>query len=75
MATQSKRVRFEELHAVLLKLGFTCKQPGGGSSHHIYRRSGRYPITIAYKKPYIHSNAVKEVLQAIEEVLAEEGEE
>jgi hypothetical protein len=70
-----RAVRFEEIHSVLLKFGFTCKQPSGGSSHFVYRRAGRYPVTIAHKKPFIHSNAVKEVLQAIEEILTGEGEE
>lgn len=63
-----KNVRFEEIDALLTSYGFVARQPGGGSSHYVYRRDGRI-ITIARHKPFIHSKAVKEVLDAISEIL------
>jgi hypothetical protein len=57
---------------VLTHHGFQHRQPSGGSSHYVYRR-GHFIITIAKHKPYIHSKAVKEALNAIDQVRAEEA--
>jgi predicted RNA binding protein YcfA (HicA-like mRNA interferase family) len=65
-------VRFEELDRALRKYGFEPKQPRGGSSHTVYRRPGRFPIVVAHRKPFVNSRAVKEVLQAIEEIEEQE---
>jgi len=63
-----KNVRFEEIDALLTSYGFAVRQPRGGSSHYVYRR-GKWIITIARRKPFIHSKAVREVLNAINEIL------
>jgi hypothetical protein len=63
-----KNVRFEELDMLLTDYGFAVRQPRGGSSHFIYRR-GKRIITIACHEPFVHPKAVKEVLEAIDEIL------
>lgn len=65
-------VRFEELDGVLLRYGFSRRQPRGGSSHHVYTKPGRPPLTIAFKRPFVHHRAVREVLAVIDEIAAEE---
>jgi hypothetical protein len=67
-----RNVRFSEIDAILRRYGYTPKQPRGGSSHFVYRKPGRYPITVVYRKPFVHSRAVKNVLRAIEESIDQE---
>jgi hypothetical protein len=62
--------RFEEVDRVLLSYGFSRRNRG--SSHYVYSRPGHNPITIAYRKPFLHSQAVREVLQAIGELIDED---
>ena len=68
LRSNPKNVRFEEVDALLASYGFVVRQPRGGSSHYVYRRDRRI-IIIARHKPFIHSKAVKEVLDAISEIL------
>ena len=60
-----KTVRFEELDKILTNAGYECAQPRSGSSHYTYRKEFREPITIPYRKPYIHEAYVKLVLRAL----------
>lgn len=46
-----KNVDFEDLKRLLEGFGFVCHQPGGGSSHYTFRKSGEMPITVPKKKP------------------------
>lgn len=48
---KSKNLRFDELEKVLVKMGYTAKQPRGGSSHYTFRKPGHQPITIPKKYP------------------------
>jgi predicted RNA binding protein YcfA (HicA-like mRNA interferase family) len=63
-----KGVRFEELDALLTQFGFERRQPKGGSSHYVYRH-GATMITVARHKPFIHSQAVKDVVEMIDQLL------
>ncbi|WP_195603807.1 toxin HicA [Clostridium tyrobutyricum] len=47
----SADMRFSELKKVLESYGYLGKSPKGGSSHWTFRKDGRNPITIPYKRP------------------------
>ncbi|MHB8575416.1 MAG: type II toxin-antitoxin system HicA family toxin [Dehalococcoidia bacterium] len=54
--TSPGSVRFRDLERLLLRHGFTCRQPGGGSSHYVFER-GHIMLTI----PRQGNNGVKPV--------------
>ena len=60
-----KTVAFEELDKILRRNGFERRQPGGGSSHYIYRKKGKLPLTIPRKSPYVKEEYVKLVIEAL----------
>jgi len=62
-----KGVRFEELDLLLTWHGFERRQSRRGTSHYVYRR-GPYVITVARRKPYVHSKAIKDVLNILDEL-------
>jgi hypothetical protein len=66
-----KGVRFEELDLLLTWHGFERRQSKRGTSHYVYRR-GHYVITIARHKPHVHSRAVKDVLNILDELSGDE---
>jgi predicted RNA binding protein YcfA (HicA-like mRNA interferase family) len=41
-------------------------------SHSAYHRAGAPVLTVARRQPHVHSDSVKEVLRAIDDLLAEE---
>ena len=47
----NKNLRFEDLAKALTKIGYTQKQPKGGSSHYTFRKSGKMPITLPKDTP------------------------
>lgn len=65
-----KNVSFAELDQVLKTYGYEMVRAKG--SHCAYRRPGAPPITVARHQPHVHSQAVKDVLRAIDELLASE---
>jgi hypothetical protein len=65
MRNNPKAVRPDDLDKVLVRYGFEWRQMG--TSHRIYRR-GRYMLTIAQHKPYVHSKAVKQALATLDEI-------
>ena len=64
-------VRFEELDLLLTWHGFERRQSRRGTSHYVYRRE-HHVITVARRKPHVHSKAVKDVLNALDELLENE---
>ena len=60
-----KSVRFEDVDALLLHLGFTKRQ--GGTSHAVYTL-GAHRITIPYRRPFILPVYVKALLQLLDEM-------
>ena len=62
-----KTVTFEELDKILRRNGYERHQPGGGSSHYIYRKKGKPPLTIPKKSPYVKEEYVKLVIEALGE--------
>lgn len=46
-----KSLRDDELSKAMRKIGYTSKQPRGGSSHVTFRKKGRYPVTIPRGNP------------------------
>lgn len=58
-------VQFQKLKTLLLKFGFECRQPKGGSSHFIFRKSGlRTNISVPFKKP-VGKIYVKQVIKIL----------
>ena len=49
--TLDNNMRFRELCKVLESLGYTMSAPRGGSSHRVFRKPGRTPITIPQHDP------------------------
>ena len=60
-----KQVRFEELDKILIKAGFTRRQPRKGSSHYTYTR-GSARVTVPFDQPHIGSAYVKLAIKALE---------
>jgi len=63
---KNKNLRFDDLVKALSRIGYTRNQPKGGSSHYIFRKTGKMPISLPKSTPmnkaYIEmvSDAVKE---------------
>jgi predicted RNA binding protein YcfA (HicA-like mRNA interferase family) len=60
-----KSVSFDDLESLLVAYGFELRRVRG--SHHAYRK-GRRTIVVARHGSHVHSDAVREVLSAIEEL-------
>ena len=60
-----RTVRFEELDKLLLNAGYDRAQPRGGSSHYTYRKEDQIPITIPYRRPYVHEIYVHIVIDRL----------
>ncbi len=69
-----KNGRFEDVDKLLIYFNFECRQSHSGTSHFVYIRKGYMPITIARHRPFIHEQAVKEVIRIIDEILETEEE-
>ena len=65
-----KDVTFKELDQLLQSFGYELVRTKG--SHSVYRRPGAPPITVARRQPHVHSDAVKEVLRGIDDLLADD---
>ena len=63
-----KNLRFEDLSKALKKIGYTSKQPRGGSSHITFRKDGKYPITIPKSNPVnkVYIELVREAVKQFE---------
>ena len=63
-----KNLRFEDLSKALNKIGYTSKQPRGGSSHVTFRKDGKYPITIPKSNPVnkVYIELVREAVKQFE---------
>ncbi len=61
-----KNVRYEELEAVLIFLGFEKRNTG--SSHVVFTRAGSLPLTIPIHKPQLKPFCVKLALRTIDEI-------
>lgn len=62
-----KTVRFEELDKILIKAGYTKRQPRGGSSHYAYVMPGRDLITVPFNQPYIKRIYVEKVIDNVKD--------
>lgn len=60
-----RQVRFEELDRILIRAGFTKRQPSGGSSHYIYTE-GKVRLTIPYRQPHIKAVYVQRAISVLE---------
>ncbi len=68
MRQNPKNVRFDDMDAVLLALGFQKRQRG---SHAVYTLN-QWRITIPARKPFILPVYVKELLGLLDEILGSE---
>jgi len=60
-----RQVRFAELDKILIRAGFTRRQPSGGSSHYIYSK-GPDQLVVPYAQPHINARYVERVLKLLE---------
>ena len=60
-----KTVRFEELDKILTREGYERRQPGGGSSHYTYKKSGNRSLTVPRQTPYVNECYVINVLEEL----------
>lgn len=60
-----RSVRFEELDKLLRRAGFEVSQPGGGSSHYVYRKGGQ-KLVVPYNRPFLKSIYVKKAIILLE---------
>jgi predicted RNA binding protein YcfA (HicA-like mRNA interferase family) len=60
-----KQVRFKELDKILMKYGFTKRQPSGGSSHYIYLK-GKTRLVVPYHQPHIKALYVEKAIKILE---------
>jgi predicted RNA binding protein YcfA (HicA-like mRNA interferase family) len=60
-----KNVRFDDMDALLLSLGFEKRHRG---SHATYVLRGQGRITIPFRKPFVLPVYVKEVLKLLDEM-------
>lgn len=61
----SKDLRFNELRKVLESYGYVVSNPGSGSSHYTFRKSGCPPITIPKHEPIkrVYVELVRQVVE------------
>ena len=64
-------LRFADLCRALEKIGYTPRQPRGGSSHYTFRKPGCTPITIPKHAP-INKAYIAMVAEAVRAYLEEE---
>lgn len=69
--TLSSDLRFEELRKVLEGCGYEMAQPSSGSSHYVFRKPGKNPITIPRHIP-IKKIYIELVREAVEEASHED---
>jgi len=68
-----KDVSFAEIDKILKQYGFSCRQPGSGSSHyHYYHPNLVEIVTIPYARP-IKAVYIKEAIKALKKL--QEGSE
>lgn len=59
-----KDVDFDDLRRLLEGFGYECRQPKGGGSHYIFRKSGSAPITVPKNKP-VNKTYVNQVIRLL----------
>lgn len=64
-------MRFAEIRKVMESCGYTMKAPRSGSSHYIFRKKGKMPITIPKHEP-IKKIYVEMVRAIVEEEMDDE---
>lgn len=60
-----KNVQFDTLSKILEGFGYVQKQPNGGSSHYVFRKTGAFPISVPKKKP-VNTAYVKKVIDQLD---------
>lgn len=60
-----KDVDFADLQRLLEGFGFTCRPPGSGSSHYVFRKTGSMPISVPKEKP-VNKTYVKQVVKLLD---------
>ena len=47
----NRNLRFEDLTKALTRIGYKQNQPKGGSSHYVFRKDGKMPISLPKSSP------------------------
>ena len=66
-------LRFDDLCKALEQIGYTARQPKGGSSHYTFRKAGCMPVTIPKHYP-INKAYIAMVAEIVREYLTSEEE-
>ena len=61
-----KSVTFDKIQKVLLKCGFKCRQPSGGSSHYTFYNDKGKRLTIPKHSPYVKECYIKLAMEILE---------
>ena len=64
-------VSFKDLDNLLTWYGFTCRQPGGGSSHHLYKlrvKGHPFRISVPFDRPCVKRSYVQNVLKMLDQL-------
>ncbi|MFZ1709311.1 MAG: type II toxin-antitoxin system HicA family toxin [Anaerolineae bacterium] len=64
-----KNVRFEELETLLVQHGFQLVRVTG--SHHYFAGYDRV-ISVVFRKPHVHRDAVQEVVKLLDDLFGEQ---
>lgn len=64
----SKDMRFDELAKILIYYGYEMKQPKGGSSHYVFRKTNHPTICIPK-----HNPKKKKYVMEVKEIIEEEA--
>ena len=59
-----KAVRFEELDKILIRAGFSRRQPKKGSSHYIYSK-GSKRLSVPYNEPHIKAYYIELAIELL----------
>ena len=59
-------MQFSEIRKILEHLGYTATQPKGGSSHYVFRKKGKAPLTIPRHDP-VPTPYIRCIQKAVEE--------
>jgi predicted RNA binding protein YcfA (HicA-like mRNA interferase family) len=65
VSSNQKNCSFDALKNLLEAYGYEDRRRGSGSSHHVFKRAGRNPITVPFNKP-VKEHYVKDALAEID---------
>jgi len=61
----NRNLRFDDLAKALIRIGYIQSQPKGGSSHYVFRKEGKKPISLpkAFPMNKVYIKLVKDAIK------------